>query len=106
MKSIRSVPFTQAKAPLIAPEYDLVLYEYAYIVLPYAKHGCLIDYLMKHEKRIPYQLRLYFFKQILLAVYELHKRHGLAHLDLKPDNLVITDDFKIALIDFANTENY
>jgi serine/threonine protein kinase len=28
----------------------------------------------------------------------------MAHLDLKPDNFVITDDFKLALIDFCHSD--
>ena len=30
----------------------------------------------------------------------------MAHLDLKPNNMVITEDFKLALIDFAHSGSY
>lgn len=33
----------------------------------------------------------------------MHNVNNLAHLDLKPDNLVITDDLTLAFIDFGHT---
>lgn len=36
------------------------------------------------------------------ALDYFHNVNKLGHLDLKPDNLVITDDLQVALIDFAH----
>jgi serine/threonine protein kinase len=36
-------------------------------------------------------------------IYFLHNENELAHLDLKPDNIIIKDDFSFALIDFGQT---
>lgn len=33
----------------------------------------------------------------------LHNNLGLAHLDLKPDNIIIKDDYSTALIDFGHS---
>lgn len=33
----------------------------------------------------------------------MHEVNKLAHLDLKPDNIVITDDLQLAFIDFGHT---
>jgi len=33
----------------------------------------------------------------------MHNEEGLSHLDIKPDNFVINDDFTISLIDFGHT---
>lgn len=33
----------------------------------------------------------------------MHNVNGLAHLDLKPDNIVILNDLSLALIDFGHT---
>jgi serine/threonine protein kinase len=33
-------------------------------------------------------------------------RSGLSHLDLKPDNFIIDDNFELKLIDFAHASLY
>jgi serine/threonine protein kinase len=38
------------------------------------------------------------------AVFYLHTGYGLAHLDIKPDNLVFNDANQLALIDLGHTE--
>lgn len=43
----------------------------------------------------------YLMKQLLECLYCLHEEIGLAHLDLKPENIVLTDDYKLAFIDFG-----
>ena len=50
------------------------------------------------------ELSEYLFKQIIMIVHTLHTVYGMAHLDLKPDNFVITHDFKLALIDFCHSD--
>jgi serine/threonine protein kinase len=35
----------------------------------------------------------------------LHNVNGLAHLDIKPDNIIVNDDFSLSFIDFGHT-NY
>jgi serine/threonine protein kinase len=48
-------------------------------------------------------MSLYLLKQILHSIYHMHYQNGLAHLDLKPDNIVLTDDYRLSLIDFGHT---
>ena len=36
---------------------------------------------------------------------ELHTKNGLVHLDLKPDNVVMMDDFCLGLIDFGHSNS-
>ena len=35
------------------------------------------------------------------ALYDLHVKSDLAHLDIKLENLVLTDDYQVKLIDFG-----
>lgn len=40
-------------------------------------------------------------RQLLECLLFLHEENGLAHLDIKPENIVITDDYRLAFIDFG-----
>jgi protein kinase A len=46
-------------------------------------------------------MKKYICYQLILMIDFLHNVNGLAHLDLKPDNIIIKDDFSFALIDFG-----
>jgi serine/threonine protein kinase len=43
-------------------------------------------------------------KQLCSAVFYFHTEYRLAHLDIKPDNLVFNDSNQLALIDLGHTE--
>ena len=46
---------------------------------------------------------VYYFRQILIALDEL-QRKGLAHRDIKPDNICLSQDLShVKLIDFGHT---
>lgn len=61
---------------------------------------------MAHEKCHPISMDLvkYLVKQIARNLQYLHTNLQMAHLDLKPDNIIIKDDLTTALIDFGDCE--
>jgi serine/threonine protein kinase len=78
---------------------------YSYIIIPLCEKGTLLDLLMKacsEEQDLLLRLQGYLASKTLDALDFLHNVNGLGHLDLKPDNLVITNDHLVALIDFAH----
>lgn len=48
-------------------------------------------------------LTKYIFKQLVNCIDFMHNTNGLAHLDIKPDNIIINDDFTLGFIDFGHT---
>lgn len=56
--------------------------------------------LVKQPDPEEYSGRLIHFATELIAGLAFLHRHGIAHLDIKPDNLVYTDSFKLEIIDF------
>ena len=48
--------------------------------------------------------RLRIFQLVCLAIRECHKR-GIAHLDIKPENILVSEDFaQIKICDFGNSQ--
>ena len=70
----------------------------SYIALEYAAHGDLFD-IIARSKAMSRTLTLSIFKSILGAISHMHE-NGIAHLDLKVENLLLTEDYKVKLTDF------
>ncbi|XP_052861224.1 testis-specific serine/threonine-protein kinase 6-like [Anopheles cruzii] len=73
--------------------------ECVYIFMPYARRGDLFQYINKHGPLREPQAKEWF-AQLLQAVHYLHS-NGIAHRDVKCENLMITDDGKLLLGDFG-----
>jgi serine/threonine protein kinase len=56
--------------------------------------------------KLSIMLQRYLARQVCSAIFHLHTKDKLAHGDIKPDNIVVTQDYKLALIDLGHTEQY
>jgi serine/threonine protein kinase len=76
----------------------------SYFTSNYAKNGDLATYIIKNNETFRKGLQessvFGVFSQILNGIETIHES-GLVHLDLKPDNILLFDDFKVAVADFA-----
>ena len=71
----------------------------AYIAMEPVLGGELYDYISVCG---PFSERLsrYFFKQLLMGLHYLHS-HGVCHRDLKPQNILVSDDHILKIADFG-----
>jgi len=69
-----------------------------YLVLEHAFYGDLTDIVGKHGK-MNEKLAKVLFHQTIDAVAYLHSQN-IAHLDLKPENLLLDEDYQIKVADF------
>jgi serine/threonine protein kinase len=71
----------------------------AYLVLEYCEGGELYDYV--HDTgRFSEELTRFYFKGILEAIAACH-RAGVAHCDIKLDNILLDAQFQVKLADFG-----
>ena len=70
----------------------------AYVVTEYVPNGELLT----HVNNSPFSDRLsrYYIKQILSALKHMQDR-GMAHRDLKLDNIALDRDFNVKILDFG-----
>ena len=75
-----------------------------YYVIDYFSGGNLDDYIVTENGFQEEHARL-IFKKILEGIKFIHSR-GLCHLDIKPENIVLTKEFKPIIIDYGIAEKY
>lgn len=59
-----------------------------YIILEYAAHGDLFDYIAKCQSPMGEGLAQHYSRQILSALAHISKK-GVCHRDMKPENLLL-----------------
>ena len=71
----------------------------AYLVYEKAEGGELMDYLLI-TGAFSEPLARHYFKQLMQGLDYCHA-NGVAHRDLKPDNLLLDGDFNLKIADFG-----
>jgi len=71
----------------------------SYLVMENCQGVELIEFLNQSKRQDDVFVR-YIFHQIATALHQLHVA-GVAHRDIKPENIILTEDFKIKLIDLG-----
>ena len=72
----------------------------AYIVMEYLDGMTLKQYLAEHDGKLPYEEAVEFILPVLAALQAVHKE-GIIHRDISPDNIFITEDGEVKLLDFG-----
>ncbi|HAZ37726.1 MAG TPA: serine/threonine-protein kinase, partial [Clostridiaceae bacterium] len=70
-----------------------------YIVMEYVK-GCTLKEYIKEKGKIGYVETLNIVRQIALALEHAHK-NGVIHRDIKPHNILMTEDGNVKVTDFG-----
>lgn len=84
-------------------ENDLGCLEYHdCLLLEYAENGSLFDYIFYEKKGLSEKIAKYIFQQIVNAVEACHNV-GIAHGDLKSENILFHGDWTVKLCDFGNS---
>jgi len=71
-----------------------------YIVLEIAENGELFDYLYFPGKGFGEDFGRYLFKELVNGLEACHKA-GVAHRDLKTENIMMNDDWTLKIADFG-----
>ncbi len=76
----------------------------SYIVMPFVE-GETLRHRVEAKGRLPYDVAVNYIAQLAEALGYIHSMHIL-HRDVKPDNIMITPDDKVVLIDFGSARQF
>lgn len=76
----------------------------SYMVMPFLE-GISLQAQVEKGGRLPYEAAYNYIVQICSAVNYLHMQNIL-HRDIKPDNIMLTADYKAVLIDFGSAREF
>jgi len=79
--------------------YKGELKKVSYILMEFAPHGDFFDLITKYRDSFDDKLVRTYFRQLIDGIEYLHACK-VAHLDLKPENLLIGADFNLKIADF------
>ena len=72
----------------------------AYIVMEFLEGETLKQYLAENGGKIPYERAVEIILPVLSALSAVHKE-GIIHRDISPDNIFLTEDGDVKLLDFG-----
>ena len=88
------------KIPEVVDVYDCVLVNNTgYIIMEYI-NGKTIKELLKERERYPFEEARDLILSVLKGLIPIHKA-DIIHRDISPDNIMVTDDGQVKLIDFG-----
>jgi serine/threonine protein kinase len=76
--------------------------DFLYLVLEYVQGAELFDFILLSEKGLSLSLIRFFSAQIILFLEHVHKQN-MIYCDLKPENVMITSNGYIKMVDFGLT---
>lgn len=76
----------------------------AYMVMPFIE-GTSLQKMVEKNGTLPYELTVNYIGQLGNAVGYIHQKHIL-HRDIKPDNVLVTPDNRVVLIDFGSARAF
>jgi len=74
--------------------------KYSAMLLEYAPKGDFVK-IVQGLKGLPEDMARFYFLQLVDAIDYLHNTCGICHRDIKPDNILLDNEFNIKLTDFG-----
>lgn len=82
---------------------DFIIHEQtvkaSYVCMEYAPYGDFFDLIKNYNLTFDDKLARTYFRQLISALEYLHY-YGVAHLDIKPENVLLGEDFQLKVTDF------
>ena len=77
----------------------------AYMVMEYLQGKTIAELLKQRKGKLPEAEALFYIEKVAEALEVLHQAQFL-HRDIKPDNMMLTDDGRVVLIDFGAARDF